>query len=157
MKMNARSLNHVLIQPFKQIKIGVYFIAWSVVFMVAAGFIFFQITYEQHANVMKIFNVVDSTTRWDLLANDVVLSGLIKVSVLLVGYTILTLLLSISLTHRIYGPLVSIHKFIDELSEGQYQKRVTIRKKDELKMLAAKLNSLAEKLEKKHSPNSSSE
>ena len=155
MNMDARSLNHVLIQPFKQIKIGLYFIVLSIVFMLATGFVFFQITYEQHANVMKIFNVVDSTTRWDLLSNDVVLSGLVKISVLLIGYMIITLLVSITLTHRIYGPLVSINKFIQELSEGNYSKRVTIRKKDELRVLAAQLNNLAEQLETRHPDNKS--
>ncbi len=117
--------------------------------MIASAVIFYQITYEQYANVMKIFNVVDTTSQWNLIANDVVIRGLIKVAILLVTYSILTFAMSITLTHKVYGPLVSIHNFIDDLKIGDYKKRITIREKDDLKDLVTKLNELAETLENK--------
>lgn len=147
MSKNARNIHQFLIQPFQQIRIGIYFILLSLVFMFASAYIFFDITYDQHANVMKIFNVVETATKWDLVANDVVIRGLIKVSILLIGYSIATFIIAVLLTHRIYGPLVSISNFLDLLIKGDYSKRVTIRKKDELKELVSKLNKLAESLE----------
>ena len=147
--MKSRSLLTYLVDPFKQIRMGLYFIVLSLVFMIASAGIFYQITYEQYANVMKIFNVVDTTSQWNLIANDVVIRGLIKVAILLITYTILTFAMSITLTHKVYGPLVSIHNFIDDLKKGDYKKRITIREKDDLKDLVNKLNDLAEALEKK--------
>jgi len=147
--MKSRSLLSYLVDPFKQIRMGLYFIILSLIFMIASAVIFYQITYEQYANVMKIFNVVDTTSQWNLIANDVVIRGLIKVAILLVTYSILTFAMSITLTHKVYGPLVSIHNFIDDLKIGDYKKRITIREKDDLKDLVTKLNELAETLENK--------
>ena len=54
------------------------------------------------------------------------------------------------LTHRYYGPLVSIERFIDEVARGKYKNRVKIRQNDELQRLANRLNDMANSLDKRH-------
>jgi signal transduction histidine kinase len=54
------------------------------------------------------------------------------------------------LTHRYYGPLVSIERFVDDMTQGRYGQRVKIRQKDELQRLTDKLNDMASALEKRH-------
>jgi HAMP domain-containing protein len=52
-------------------------------------------------------------------------------------------------SHRIYGPTVALRRHIDNLKQGNYQARIRLRKHDELKNIAADLNSLAKILEEK--------
>jgi HAMP domain-containing protein len=66
----------------------------------------------------------------------VVLSGLVCLGAWLI------------LSHRIFGPSVPIRRMIRELNEGNYSTRISLRKYDEFKELAADLNQLAETLEK---------
>jgi nitrate/nitrite-specific signal transduction histidine kinase len=55
-------------------------------------------------------------------------------------------------THKYYGPLVSIDRFVKRVAQGDYTARVVIRRKDELQDLAQSLNNLAEELERRHGP-----
>jgi hypothetical protein len=56
-----------------------------------------------------------------------------------------TFYVAVHYTHKIYGPLVSINRFVDELVEGKTPSRLALRDGDELQDLASKLNILAEK------------
>ena len=53
------------------------------------------------------------------------------------------------LTHQIYGPLVAIKRFLEQLKKGDYSARIVIRKGDDLQNLVKDLNELAEALEQK--------
>lgn len=55
----------------------------------------------------------------------------------------------IVLTHRFFGPMVAVHRHLNELERGNYSSRIQLRKNDELKDLADHLNNLAATLEKK--------
>lgn len=72
--------------------------------------------------------------------------GTVLLAVLAVGVLILS--------HRIYGPLVPIKKFITQIREGDYAARVSIRDDDELHDLVTELNEMAVTLEKRHILNS---
>lgn len=54
------------------------------------------------------------------------------------------------LTHRFYGPLVPIHRHIEELKKGNFTSRLKVRKKDELQELCDQLNDLSEELQKNY-------
>lgn len=151
MDTKNRGFGSYFIEPFQQIKIGAYFIFLSLIFMIVCFAIFFKVTYEQYASVMEIFKVVEASSKIDLIANKTVVHGLYQIGGLLILYVLITLFMSVRLSHRIYGPLVSIHAFLDQLIEGDFSNRVNLRKKDELKELVDKLNRLADTLEKKNS------
>jgi hypothetical protein len=53
---------------------------------------------------------------------------------------------SVRYTHEIYGPLVSIHRFLDDILSGRSSVPIQLRESDQLKDLAQKLNSVAERM-----------
>ena len=148
---SKRKLSSTLIEPFKQIKIGVYVMGVSILFLFLVGFLFISSFVEQYKHVMEIFNVVNPQNQWELVVNDVFLKNIIKLAITLSVYILVLFTIIFKMTHRIYGPLVSIERFVEEVSKGNYEKKVLIRKGDELERLVAKLNDMAEQLHKKHS------
>lgn len=148
-----RTLKTTLIEPFRQVRFGLYIIGISLSFAVLCGALFFHSFYQQYKHVMGIFNVVDPNLQWELITNDVFYANAIRLGILLAGYLGIVLLVTFRLTHRYYGPLVSIERFVDGITAGDYSQRVTIRKKDELERLTSKLNKMAESLGNRH-PNS---
>ena len=145
-----RKLRNTLIEPFKQFKIGVYIVVTTFIFIVCAGYLFMSSFWQQYQHVMSIFEVVDPNLQWEVITNDVFFTNIIKVSALFLLFMLITMAMVFKLTHRYYGPLVSIEKFVDQVASGDYGSRVSLRKKDELQRLATKLNTMAEHLEQRH-------
>ncbi len=148
-----RQKKSVLIEPFKQIKFGLYVFAVSVVFIVLCGLLFVQAFRAQYEHVMGLFNVVDENMQWALVTNDVFTTNAIRIGALFALYLVILFTVVFKLTHRYYGPLVSIERFIDEIKRGHYGQRVRIRERDELHNLVNRLNEMAEVLERRHGRN----
>jgi hypothetical protein len=146
----GRSLRSLVIEPFQQVKLGVYVVAVSLVFMALAGYVFHRSFNEQYQNVMKIFSVTDPDMQWQVLNNDIYKSNLKILIGLLLGFISSMLFVVFRMTHKYYGPLVSVERFSDMISQGKYFERVQVRKGDELGRLAGKLNAMAAELERKH-------
>ncbi len=146
----GRSLRSLVIEPFQQVKLGVYVVAVSLIFMALAGYVFHRSFDEQYQNVMKIFAVTDPDMQWQVLNNDIYKSNLKILIALLLGFISSMLFVVFRMTHKYYGPLVSVERFSDLISQGKYFERVQVRKGDELGRLAAKLNAMAAELERKH-------
>jgi HAMP domain-containing protein len=145
-----RNIRSLVIEPFKQIKFGLYVIGVSVAFVGICAFMFVTAFTEQYKHVMNIFNVVDPKLQWELVTNDVFYTNAIRIGALFFVFIAVLFTLVFRLTHRYYGPLVSIARFLDQFSAGDYTKRCKIREKDELHDLVAKLNHLAEQIERRH-------
>lgn len=145
-----RTLAATLIEPFKQIKLGIYVMATSVIFILCAGFFFYRAFSNQYENVMEIFGVVDMSTQMELVTNDIFVKNGIILGVLFVAYLASLFFIIFKITHKYYGPLVSIERFVQQIADGDYRKRVKIRKGDELTRLVLKLNDMASKLEERH-------
>ena len=145
-----RDVRTTLIEPFSQIKFGVYVIGASIAFVIIIGAMFVYTFYQQYQHLMGIFNMTDAKDQLELVTNDIFYQNAIKIGGLLVGYVVGMFVLVFKLTHRYYGPLVSIERFIDEITKGKYKYRVKIRQKDELQRLANRLNEMADALEKRH-------
>jgi len=140
----------MVIEPFKQIKFGLYVIGLSVAFVAVCAYMFVEAFTEQYQHVMAIFNVVDPNKQWDLVTNDVFYTNAIRIGLIFVLFMVALFAIVFRLTHRYYGPLVSIERFVDEFAAGDYRKRCKIREKDELHGLVAKLNHMAEQIERRH-------
>ncbi len=145
-----RNLKNTLIEPFKQIKFGLYVLGLSVAFVGVTGFMFVEAFTEQYQHVMGIFKVVDPNLKWELVTNDVFRTNAIRIGILFAVFIGAMLAMIFRLTHRYYGPLVSIERFVEQFSAGDYRKRCKIREKDELHGLVLKLNMMAEKIEQRH-------
>ena len=145
-----RSLRSTVIEPFKQIKFGLYVIGISIAFVGVCAFMFVIAFNEQYNHVMGIFHVVDPKLQWELVTNDVFYTNAIRVGAILSLFIVVMFTVVFRLTHRYYGPVVSIERFVDQITLGDYQVRCKIREKDELQGLVAKLNVMAESIEKRH-------
>lgn len=146
---HSRTLSSTLIEPFKQIKLGIYVMVLSLTFVAGVGYLIVSAFIEQYQQVMEIFSVVGDS-RLELIQNEVFKSNIIKISVAMGFYIVLLFWTVFWITHKYYGPIVSINRFVDGLTEGDYSQRVTIRKGDELAGLVSKLNLLANALEERH-------
>ena len=98
---------------------------------------------------MSLFNVVDPHLRWELVSDEVFYNSIFKMAVCFFIFLIVMFATILRLTHRIYGPLVSIKRFLNELKRGNFSARVNIRKDDDLQDLVKDLNELAESLDKR--------
>ena len=147
---HARSLKSIVIEPFAQLKLGIYVIAASAVFCILAGFLFYYTFLAQYEHVMDIFQVTNPDTQWELISNDVFYANFLKLTLFFALYIVILFAIIFRTTHKYYGPLISIERFSRAITAGKYFSRVTIRKQDELKNLASQLNAMAQELEKKH-------
>ncbi len=145
-----RNLRSTLVEPFKQVKIGVYVMIISLTFLVAAAYLFVASFMQQYQHVMEIFNVVDPNTKWELVTNDIFYANAMKLGLLFFSFIAVLFWVVFKMTHKMYGPLVSIERFVDNISQGHYEQRVVIRRGDDLQRLASRLNHMAETLQAKH-------
>lgn len=145
-----RDVRSTLIEPFSQIKFGLYVIGASIAFVIIIAGMFLLTFYQQYQHLMGIFNITDVKDQMELVTNDIFYRNGLKIALLLVGYVVGMFVLVFKLTHRYYGPLVSIERFVDEMTQGRYSQRVKIRQKDELQRLTDRLNDMAAALEKRH-------
>lgn len=145
-----RNIRSTLIEPFSQIKFGLYVIGASIAFVLLVAAMFVYTFYQQYQHLMGIFNITDAKDQLQLVTNDIFYHNSIKIGLLLIGYIVGMFVLVFKLTHRYYGPLVSIERFIEEIARGKYKNRVKIRQNDELQRLATRLNDMANSLEKRH-------
>lgn len=143
-----RTRSKVLLEPFKQVRFGIYILAISLSFLLLCGLILANALVEQYRHVLNIFNVVEPQLRWSFMADDIFYTNLIRLIICFVIFGIVIISTVTKLTHRFYGPIVAINRLINELKKGNYSARVTLRRKDELQSIAKHLNELAERLEK---------
>ena len=146
----SRNMKTLLIEPFKQIKLGIYVLLVSLVFTAAFSALFLYASFQYYQHVMEIFEVVDPKFKWDVVNNSVFQSLIWKLGVLLVTFISTLFLIVFRSTHKFYGPLVGIERFVEGITKGEYRRRVVIRKGDELGRLAQVLNEMAQKLEERH-------
>ncbi len=144
-----RGLFSSIVEPIRQLRFGVYAILLSVLFSIAAGWIFYDAFMDQYQQVMGLFNVVDEELQWELVTNDIFKKHVWRVAGLFLVYLIALCWILFKISHRVYGPLISVERFVDELAEGKYTQRLKIRQKDDLQRLTEKLNTLATALDNK--------
>ena len=153
LKNQRRQIKNYLIEPFKQIRFGLYILALCMVFLCLSWWLFISSFIDQYEHVLEIFNVVDSKLRWEFISNDIFYTNMIRLFIFFTSFIAIFFATILKLTHRFYGLLVSIDRFLDQLISGNYSARVSIRKKDELQKLVKKLNQLAEAIEKRKNHN----
>ena len=151
MKIKRRRFGSVIVEPLKQFKFGVYVAGISFIFIILGCWVFLEAFVEQYNQIAEIFKVVEGNNYSALLLNDVFYRNSLKVLILFGSFFCVILFMMFRLTHRYYGPLVSIERFVENFRSGNLSVRVHVRKKDELQRLAAKLNDMADKIEKSHS------
>lgn len=145
---NLRKPSGFFVPKSGQFRYGIYFalLILAVLFGFSAVFVFMRfapqwLSCDADPLICKAIaseeNLVDLTP----MLKNLLLFGTIGV--------ITAFFLGLFVAHSTFGPKVRIKKHIDQLIKGDYSSRLSLRKKDQLKDIAEKLNSLTEELEKK--------
>jgi HAMP domain-containing protein len=137
---NRRKISNFSIDPKAQLRFAQPFAILILASFTTINFIFWE--------VFSTRSTMSSSAPPEVLA---VLNGIMGQLVLmsslgmaLIG--LLTLVLWIVYSHRIFGPQVPIRRQVANLMKGDYDYKINLRKNDEFKDLADDLNKLAEHL-----------
>lgn len=142
-----RKARNLLLRPALQLKLPVYILLLSVVFLLLGmlfGSLYFQQTY---------MSMLATSTQPEYLqvaiARQINEFRVVSI-VLLLAYAALVTVITTIYTHRLIGPTLPIRRHIKALRDGLYSHRVTLRKQDGLQDVADDLNALARTLEERH-------
>ncbi len=137
-----RGFKSWFVEPYRQVKLGLIFLLVNLVFSALIFSIFGYYVWEMYQTVSAYFQLSDpqSTVLATKFTAPIIGGGL-----LIALFIATTIMLSVRYTYQIYGPLVSIHRFLDELLSGTMPDSLQLRESDQLKELAERLNSLAER------------
>ena len=139
-----RKARNFLLKPGIQLRLPLYVLLLSFTFVLLAvlfGNLYFEQTY---------ITLLQTTTQSEyvqrLLARQT--QEFKELALLLLsGYVLLMIVVTVIYTHRLIGPTIPILRHVKALQEGRYAHRVSLRKHDAFSELADELNSLAETLQ----------
>lgn len=132
-----RGLKSWFVEPYLQVRLGIWFLTINCVF---AGLIFAVYGYyviEVYRAVVMYFKISGAESV------DVFAKFRVPLAVgigLIFAFILTTIMASVRLTHGFYGPLISIHRFLDEALSGRLPEPIHLRDSDQLQDIANKLN-----------------
>ncbi len=130
------------VEPYIQVKLGLVFLILNILFSALIFAVFGYYIWEMYSAISSHFSLLDHQATEALLKfREPALVG----AGLILLFVITSILVSVRYTYQIYGPLVSIQRFLDQLIEGEMPERLQLRQSDQLQGLAEKLNLLAER------------
>jgi len=136
-------LGSMLVEPYVQIRLGLMIVMLNLVFAVLIACVFGYYIWDVFKAMETYFqlNQAESLVTWSKFAWPLAAGGL-----LVTVFIGLTFYITIKYTHKIYGPLISVHRFLDVILEGGKPEPLKLRNNDELGGLVEKLNQVYEKL-----------
>lgn len=147
-KGRKRSIRSYLVEPFQQIRFGLYVVVICFIYILLFTFLFARAFQELYQQILQ--TQIPAAT-------DIALQALTQRNSFVIGIVLLAFISTIILvvvvrTHRMYGPIISMERFIHELIQGNYSARLRTRESDDFKNLVQKLNELAIELQRKNEP-----
>jgi hypothetical protein len=134
-----RGFKSWFVEPYRQVKLGLLFLILNLAFAGAIFGIFGYYIYDIFESLQVYFKLTNDQSSEILTKFQTpVLAG----AILILLFVLISILVAVRYTHQIYGPLVSIHRFLDEYLEGATVTPLALRESDQLKELAEKLNLL---------------
>jgi signal transduction histidine kinase len=129
--MERRRRVHYLVNRHMQLGVTIRFMVVTILFALFIGF-------EVYISIWPVVSEFVPKEVMHLVRRQVLvrtLLFLVPIILVIVSFTIL-------ISHRVAGPLFRIQRTIDEVVRGEDVQDIKLRKKDELKGLAAKVNEL---------------
>lgn len=132
----------IIVEPYLQVKLGMFILLLNFIFAGVIGGVFYYYLMDIYGALNMYFNLAeaDSVVTWGKLSTPLIICGS-----LVFLFMATTLYITVKYTHKIYGPLVSIHKFLDQALAGEKPDPLKLRASDQLNDLAEKINKLYEK------------
>lgn len=115
MRAKRRSFRAYLVEPFKQIRFGLHVVLVSLSFAAIFAYVFLEAFREQYQQVFELFNVADQTA---LIENDIFIRNKAKLTLTIAAFIVVTLYVVVRRTHRMYGPMISMMRFVAELKRA---------------------------------------
>jgi signal transduction histidine kinase len=131
------------VEPYRQVKLGLVFVLINIAFSILIFGVFGYYLWDVYLSVSGIFEMSTEQSQQTMLKFG---APAIAGSSLLILFVITSILVSVRYTYQIYGPLVSIHRFLDDIINGKNPDPIQLRQSDQLKELASKLNQINERL-----------
>ena len=131
-----------LVEPYVQVRLGLMFVIVNLLFSVMIFSVMGWYVYDVFTALTTYFKLSGQESAF---AIDKLQVPLAIVTVLVVGFVVTTFYVAVHYTHQIYGPMVNINRFLDEMLEGKQPSALKLRDGDQLQELASKLNQLAER------------
>lgn len=138
-----RGFKSWFVEPYRQVKLGLLFIVVNLIFSALFLGVFGYYVYDIYQSILTYFEL--SNVQAPEIAGKFYIPVIVGAGLILIFITI-TIMLSVKYTHRIYGPLVSIRRFLDDLADGRRPSQLQLRESDQLKELADRLNAIGERL-----------
>ncbi len=135
-----------LVEPYKQVRLGLVFLMVNFIFSLIILAVYGYYMRDVYSSVSVLFNLSTIPEEQSSAVLYKFLWPIIVGGVIFLTFVFTTLYVSIRYTHRIYGPLVSIRRFLDELLAGNIPKPIRLRQGDQLNDLVERLNKVAERM-----------
>mgnify|MGYP001245131158 CR=1 FL=1 len=132
----------ILIQPYQQLRFGITFLILNFIF---TCLLFGTFTYFMWDMYEAILGVFELTNNEGVLSLQKVIKPVLVSLFFCLLFIFMTLYYSARYTHQIYGPLLSIKRFLDEIINGEKPTHIRLRKNDQLQTLVKRLNLIADK------------
>ena len=142
-KGRRRGFASWFVEPYKQVRLGLVIVLVNFLFAFLIFGVFGYYAWDMYEAVSVYFKLSEGE---NLVTMQKFSVPIIACASLIVLFVLTTILVSVRYTHEIYGPLVSIHRYLDEVLAGTVPQRIQLRESDQLQDLANKLNSVAERL-----------
>lgn len=129
----------IIVEPYMQVKLGLFILILNLVFACSIATVFYYYVTDIFDALSLYFKLdeAESLVTWEKLRLPLLVCGS-----LLIIFLALTLFVTARYTHQIYGPLVSINKFLDNALAGKKPELLKLRSSDQLNELAEKINAL---------------
>jgi len=145
-KTDQRKNTNVVVDPAAQLRLSIPFFVLLISTVVSVLLIYRQINFLVDSTITSVPTVdLNLVEQLQLFSTNILVISVGSLTTI----GLLCFVLWIIFSHRIFGPAVALSKQIRELRDGNYDARVTLRKRDEFKQLAKDLNELAEVLKAK--------
>lgn len=136
-----RGFKSWFVEPYRQVKLGILFLLLNMAFAGLMFGIFGYYVWDIYQTLAALFKLTSDQSA-ELLEK--FQFPIIAGAVLIFVFIVASIMIAVRYTHRIYGPLVSIHRFIDDYLQGAKVSPLNLRESDQLKELAEKLNQLVD-------------
>lgn len=142
-KNNRRQASNFAVDHKAQLRFAIPFVILFVVSLSTINVVFWKIFSERSS--------MSSGAPPEALAflSSVMGQAVILCSIGMLAIGVVSLILWMLYSHRIFGPMVPIRRQVDAIKNGNYDFKIVLRKRDEFKELADELNNLALHLKSK--------
>jgi signal transduction histidine kinase len=129
--MERRKRAHYLVNKHMQLGVTIRFMMVTILFALFIGF-------EIYISIWPVVSEFVPREVMHLVRRQV----LVRTALFLIPIILVIASFTIIISHRVAGPLFRIQRTIDDVVRGEKVEYINLRKKDELKGLAAKVNEL---------------